>query len=206
MTPHRAIIACTALGIAASASPLRAQLPAAGPARWEVAAGVGAGFRSERGRTLVGVRLEGGVRRPLGSAGDSWVEFGAGYAQVTAHLGAKGDGPDVKENSFEFVSRVERALVGNGAWRLTGAAGPVASVSSGCAAGGSSGTTYGDASCTNDFAKKGNVRIGGAARLTSEWRGSKAAFVAGAELSAGTIAAGNAASLAIIVGFRAALH
>ncbi|MEA3245279.1 MAG: hypothetical protein U9Q74_03890 [Gemmatimonadota bacterium] len=177
---------------------------------WEVAGAVGAGFRAERGHTLGGARLEGALRRVPTVAGMSGttLAFGAAIAQITAHQGPTGDGPNIKENSAELFVRAERALFSGTAWRVDGSLAPVLSISMGCSAGGSFAgdqVGYGDAQCTNAFAKKANVRPGASARLTASARGPRVSAIGGVDATVGTVAAGNTVALSVFVGFRAPL-
>jgi hypothetical protein len=190
--------------IALSSSLAAAQSPSNS---WELSANVGAGFRSERGHLLGGARLGAALSKPIG-ASERRFELGLGYAQITAHEGPTGDGANIKENSFELGAMGEWPLLTAGKARIAGAIGPVMAYSMGCTAGGSYAgdqAGYGDAPCTNDFAEKGNVRFGGTARATVEFRGDRASFVIGALTSAGTVAAGDAFAWGSFIGFRAPL-
>lgn len=195
--------AIMALGLVPRAA--RSQSPT-----WELAGAVGAGFRSERDHTLGGARFEGALRRLPTAAGTSGttLEFGAAVAQITARQGPTGDGPSVKENSAELFVRAERALLAGNAWRLDGSLAPVLSISMGCSAGGSFAgdkAGYGDAQCTNAFAKKANVRPGASARFTASARGPRVSAIGGVDVTVGTVAAGNSVALSVFVGFRAPL-
>jgi hypothetical protein len=199
-----------ALVLVAASIPRRAQ--GQGPpatAHWDVAAAVGAGFRSERGHTIGGGRFEAAARHGWGSSGETWFEFGGAVAQITAHEGADGNGANVKENSVELLARVDRRLLHRAAWSVDGSLGPVISIAAGCQGGGTfAADTAGGRGirCTNDFANKGRVRPGAAARITSEIRGANAAFTAGVELAMGTVAAGDGIGAAAMIGFRARLR
>ncbi len=177
---------------------------------WEIAGAVGAGFRGERGHTLGGARFEGALRRVPGpaTARSLTVEFGAAIAQITAHDGPTGDGPNVKENSAELFVRAERLFLSGNTWRVDGSLAPVISVSMGCTAGGSFARDqagYGDTRCTNDFAKKATVRPGASARITAAARGPRVSAIAGVDATVGTVAAGNTVGMNVFIGFRAPL-
>jgi hypothetical protein len=190
--------------LAVSSSLAAAQAPSTS---WEVSGHVGAGFRVERGHTLGGARLGAALGKPIGS-NERRIELGLNYAQVTAHEGPTGDGANIKENSFELGAMGELPLFTAGPARFAGALGPVMSYSMGCTAGGSYADDrgYGEAPCTNDFAEKGNVRFGGTARATVEFRGNRASFIVGALASAGTVAAGDSFAYGVFLGFRAPLR
>lgn len=185
--------------------------PAAAQTRtWELGGAIGAGFRAERGHTLGGARFEGSLRRvpSVSDTSGTTLEFGAALAQITAHQGPRGDGPNVKENSAELFVRFERPLFWGDAWRLDASLAPVLAIAMGCTAGGSfvnDTAGYGGAGCTNGFATSGTVRPGASARLTAAARGPRASVIAGVDASAGTVAAGNAIGLSVFIGFRALL-
>lgn len=189
----------------ALSSALGAQAPSTA---WELSGNVGVALRAERGHTIGGARFGVALGKPLGGSARR-IEIGLGYAQITAHDGPTGDGANIKENSFELSGLAEWPLFSVGGARVAGAIGPVAALSMGCTAGGSGAgdyAGYGEAACTNGFAKKGNVRFGGTGRLTLEFRGDRASLIVGGLGSAGTIAAGSTVAYGALVGFRAALR
>jgi hypothetical protein len=196
-------------GLALAASALGASaLDAQSTSPWELSANVGAGFRSERGRLIGGARLGAALGRPVGG-GERRIEIGLGYVQVTAHEGPTGDGANIKENSVELGAMGEWPLFSAGKARFAGALGPMVAYSMGCTAGGDyagDNAGYGAAPCTNDFADKGTVRVGGNGRVTMEIRGARASLIVGALGGVGTVAAGDAFTWGGFVGFRAALR
>ncbi len=190
--------------IALSSSLAAAQAPSS---HWEISGNVGAGFRKERGHLLGGARLGAALSKSIDGS-ERRVEFGLGYAQLTAHEGPTGDGANVKENSIEMSVMGEWPLYAGGGAHISAALGPVLAYSVGCTHGGDFDADeigYSGA-CTNEFARAGNVRVGGTARLTTEFRAARGSLIIGAIASAGTIAAGNALGLAGVIGFRAALR
>lgn len=202
-------VAVVALATSATTGLIPRTTGAQSPA-WELAGAVGAGFRAERGHTLGGARFEGALRRvPAGGlTTGTTIEVGAAIAQITAHHGPTGNGPNVKENSVELFVRAERAFLSSGTWRLDGSLAPVLSISMGCSAGGSFAGDrlgYGDAECTNAFANKATVRPGASARLTASTHGRRASVIGGVDATVGTVAAGNTVALGVFVGFRAPL-
>jgi hypothetical protein len=191
-------------GLALASSALGAQ----STAPWELSGHVGAGFRSERGHLLGGARFAAALSKPLG-ASERRFELGLGYAQITAHEGPTGDGANIKENSVESSVMLELPIVAAGKLRLAGALGPALAYSMGCTSGGSYAgdrAGYGNAPCTNAFAEKGKVRVGGNGRLAMELRGNRASLILGALGGVGTVAAGDSFAWGGFVGFRAPLR